>query len=121
MAIYEFKPVTDRTERMRARVRDRVIIADAEKAKLKLEASYRYKNYPPILERVYESQHVIANMPIRIQDEEFFAGDMGTRNWGAANAQFWLMVDIEHTWPLGDDGLYHAPLDDPLYSKQLLA
>lgn len=121
MAIYEFKPVTDRTERMRARVRDRVIIADAEKAKLKLEASYKYKNYPPILERVYESQHVIANMPIRIQDEEFFAGDMGTRNWGAANAQFWLMVDIEHTWPLGDDGLYHAPLDDPLYSKQLLA
>ncbi|MGI6216977.1 MAG: pyruvate formate lyase family protein [Coriobacteriales bacterium] len=119
--MYEFRPVSDRTERMRARVRDRLIVADAEKEKLKLEASYQYKNYPPILAKVYESQHVIENMPINIQEEELFAGDMGNKGWGAANGSMWLMADIENTWPIEEDGLHHAPLDDPLYSKQLMA
>jgi len=33
----------------------------------------------------------------------------------------WMMADIENTWPLGEDGLHHAPLDDPFYSRQKLA
>ena len=36
--MYEFRPVLPRIERMRVAVRDRVIVADAEKDALKLEA-----------------------------------------------------------------------------------
>ncbi|MBQ4040676.1 MAG: hypothetical protein IJC91_06015, partial [Oscillospiraceae bacterium] len=48
-------------------------------------------------------------------------GDMGNKGWGAAHGHMWLMADIENTWPIGEDGLHHAPDDDPYYSHQKLA
>ena len=120
--MYEFRPVTDRIERLRARVRDRMIIGDALKQRLILEAKQKYYDYPPILERAYETLYVIGNMNIAIDDDEFLAGDMGNKNWGESAALNWVMMaDIENTWPIGEDGLHHAPLDDPIYSLQLLA
>ena len=120
--MYEFRPVTDRIERLRARVRDRMIIGDALKERLKLEAQQQYHDYPPILERAYETLYVIGNMHIDIDDDEFLAGDMGNKNWGESAALHWVMMaDIENTWPIMEDGLHHAPLDDPIYSLQLLA
>ena len=119
--MYTFKPYTERIARMKDKVRDRVIVADAEKERLKLEASRKYYNFPPLLERPYESLYVISRMPIDIVEDEYFVGDMGNKGWGAAAGTHWLMADIEHTWPIGEDGLHHCPDEDPLYSHQKLA
>lgn len=119
--MYTFKPHTERIERMRQRVRDRVIVADAEKARIKLEATRKYRNFPPMLEKPYESLYVIQRMPIDIVEDEYFVGDLGNRGWGAAHGPMWLMADIENTWPIEADGLHHAPDDDPFYSHQKLA
>ncbi len=108
--MYTFKPCTERIERMRGKVRDRVIIADAEKARLKLEAKQKYHNFPPMLEKPYESLYVITKMPVDIREDEYFAGDLGNKSWGAANGSMWIMADIENTWPIEADGLHHAPM-----------
>ena len=119
--MYTFRPVTDRIERMRAKVRDRIIIADPSKARIKREAQEKYKNYPPVLAKPAESLYVIQHMHMDIEEDEYFAGDVGNKHWGAASGTMWLMMDIEHTWPIGPDGLHHAPDDDPTYSHQKLA
>lgn len=119
--MYTFKPVSDRIERMRAAVRDRVITADADKARIKLDAQHKYRNFPPILQKPYISLYVIEHMNIDIQEDEYFAGDIGNRGWGAANGMMWCKADIENTWPIEADGLHHAPEEDPLYSHQKLA
>ena len=119
--MYEFRPILPRIERMRVAVRDRVIVADAEKDALKLQALKQYMSFPPMLKKVYMSLYVIQNMPINIQDEDYFVGDLGRKGWGNAQGDHWLMADIEHTWPIEADGLHHAPDDDPLYSHQKLA
>jgi len=119
--MYTFKPITERIMRMRDKVRDRVIVADAVKARLRQEAKRKYRNFPPMLERAYVSLYIISKMPIDIREDEYFAGDLGNKGWGAANGMMWLMADIENTWPIGEDGLHHAPDDDPLYSHQKLA
>ena len=119
--MYEFRAVTPRIERMRVMVRDRLIVADAEKETLQLEALRKYSHYPPMVQKPYMSLYVISRMPIDVLDEEFFVGDMGHRGWGEADGLKWLMADIENTWPIEEDGLHHAPDDDPLYSHQKLA
>ena len=119
--MYTFRPYTDRIARMREAVRDRLIVADAEKARLQLEGKQKYFNFPPMLQKPYISLHVISNMPIDIREDEYFVGDMGNKGWGAAFGHFWLMADIENTWPILEDGLHHAPDDDPYYSHQKLA
>jgi len=119
--MYTFRPVTERIAKMRDDVRNRMIIADAEKARIKWEATKKYRNYPPILRKAYETHYVVSRMPIHLRDDDYFVGDMGNKHWGAANGSMWLMVDIENTWPIGEDGLHHAPDDDPLYSHQKLA
>ena len=119
--MYEFRPILPRIERLRVAVRDRLIVADAEKAALKLEAIKAYMAYPPMLKKPYMSLYVISRMPINIQDDDYFAGDMGNLGWGAADGSKWLMADIENTWPIEADGLHHAPDDDPFYSHQKMA
>ncbi len=120
--MYQFRPVTERIARLRDKVRDRVIIGDAVKHLIKREAEAKYKEYPPVVQKPAESLYVIERMPVDIEEDEYFAGDMGNKHWGAQNGPLWiLMCDIEHTWPMGEDGMYHAPLDDPFYSKQNFA
>lgn len=119
--MYTFRSHTDRVERLRAAVRDRVIVADAAKPRLQLEALKKYIKYPPMLQKPYISLYVLERMPISIQEDEYFFGDMGNRSWGGGDGMMWLRADIENTWPILDDGLHHAPLDDPAYSRQLMS
>jgi len=120
--MYTFKPICDRIERIRVAVRDRLIVADAEKEQIRAEAFHLYKNYPPMLQKPYVSLYVIQRMPIDIPEDEYFAGDMGHKGLGEANGMMWChLADIEHTWPIEADGLHHAPEEDPLYSHQKLA
>ncbi len=120
--MYQFSPVTERIARLRDEVRNRPIIGDAVKHLIKREAEAKYKDYPPVVQKPAETLYVIERMPVDIHEGEFFAGDMGNKHWGAQNGPLWLMMcDIEHTWPMGEDGMYHAPIDDPFYSKQNFA
>lgn len=119
--MYRFREVSDRIAVYREKVRDRLIIGDGVRERLRLEGEKKYHNFPPILKKAYIARHVIENMPLYIQEDEMFFGDLCTKNWGAASGLFWLKADIENTWPVEEDGLHHAPMDDPQYSKQRLA
>ncbi|MDR0904893.1 MAG: hypothetical protein LBN00_01750 [Oscillospiraceae bacterium] len=119
--MYKFKPYTDRVWNMREKVRDRVIIADSEKARLKMEAAEKYSGVTPLIQKPLQSLYVISQMPLRIEDDDYFVGNLGNKNFGGGSGSMWLMADIENTWPIEADGLHHAPVDDPFYSRQLLA
>ena len=119
--MYTFKPYTERVARLRDAVRDRLMVADSEKARLQLEAKKKYFKYPPLLQKPYISLYVLERMPLNLHEDEFFFGSLGYKGWGAANGSGWLSVDIEHTWPILEDGLHHAPEDDPFYSHQRMA
>ncbi|MCF0121312.1 MAG: hypothetical protein HUJ65_06705, partial [Oscillospiraceae bacterium] len=118
--MYNFKPISPRVERLRVAVRDRLIIADAEKAQYQLEAKMKYRNFPVVLSRAYSTKYVIERVPLHIEEDEYFVGDLGNKGWGASHGMHWLMADIENTWPILEDGMHHAP-DTDLYSHQLLA
>ena len=119
--MYQFKPYTERIARMKVKVRDRLIIADAGKMRLKFESQEIYKNYPPVIQKAAEDLYIIERAPLDIEEDEFFVGDLGHKHWGGSDGIRWLMVDIENTWPIWEDGLHHAPDEDPLYSHQKLA
>ncbi len=120
--MYQFKPVNPRVARLRDKVRDRLIIGDAEKSRIKAKAQAKYKDYPPIVRKAAESLYVIQNIHLDIEDDEYFVGDMGNKHWGDQRGSMWVMAcDIEGTWKLEEDGLYHAPDEDPFYSHQKLA
>ncbi len=120
--MYQFRPVTERIARLRDKVRDRVIIADVGKSRIKAQAQAKYKDFPPVVRRPAEALYVIENMPIDIVEDEYFVGDVGNKHWGAQMGELWTsLCDIEHTWPIGEDGLHHAPDNDPFYSHQKLA
>ncbi|MCR5173009.1 MAG: hypothetical protein K6C09_00060 [Oscillospiraceae bacterium] len=119
--MYTFKPYTERVARLRDAVRDRLIVSDAVKARLQLEALKKYIKYPPMLQKPYISLYVLERMPLNIQPDEYFFGGLGFKGWGGAGGMMWLGADIENTWPIREDGLHHAPEDDPFYSHQLMA
>ena len=50
--MYEFRDVTPRIERMRVKVRDRLIVGDSEKDSIKLEAMKKYRHYPPMVQKL---------------------------------------------------------------------
>ena len=112
--MYTFSPITPRIARLRDKVRDRLIVADVSKSRIKKQAEAKYKDFPPVVRRPAEALYVIENMPIDIVEDEYFAGDVGNKGWGAHMGQLWAtLCDIEGTWPLEADGMYHAPDDDP--------
>ena len=119
--MYTFRPYTERVARLRDAVRDRLIVSDAEKARIQLEAKKKYIKYPPMLQKPYISLYVLERMPLNLHEDEYFFGGLGNKGWGGAGGSGWLMVDIENTWPIGEDGLHHCPDEDPLYSHQRLA
>ena len=107
--MYQFKPYTERIWNMRERIRDRVIIADSEKVRLRLEAAEMYDGIIPLLQRPMQSLHVIANMPVRIEDDDYFVGSLGNKNFNGSSGMMWIMANIEKDWQMKDDGLYHSP------------
>jgi len=119
--MYKFRSYTDRVWNFREKVRDRVIIADSEKVRIKMEATAKYDGVTPLLQKPMQSLYVIENVPLRIEEDDYFAGNLGNKNFGGGSGSMWLMADIENTWPIEEDGLHHAPIDDPLYSRQRLA
>ncbi|MDR2360102.1 MAG: hypothetical protein LBD85_02325 [Oscillospiraceae bacterium] len=119
--MYRFKPYTDRIWNMREKIRNTTIIADSEKTRIKMDAAAKFNGVTPLIQKPSQSLYVIENMPLRIEDDDYFAANLGNSNFCGGSGAMWLMVDIENTWPIREDGLHHAPEDDPLYSRQKLA
>ena len=119
--MYNFKPYSERIWNMREKIRNNVIIADSEKTRIKLEATAKFDGVTPLIQKPSQSLYVISQLPFRIEDDDYFVGDLGNTNFHGASGGMWLMADIENTWPIHEDGLHHAPIEDPLYSRQLLA
>ena len=67
--MYQFKPYTERVARLRDAVRDRLMVADAEKPRLQLEAKKKYIKNPPMLQKPYISLYVLERMPLNIQQD----------------------------------------------------
>ena len=119
--MYTFRPCTERAVRLRDAVRDRLMVADPSKYRIQLDAEYKYAKYPPILQKAYITRYVMERIHLNIQEDEYFVGSLGNKGWGAAYFERWMMADIENTWPILEDGLHHAPDDDPYYSHQKMA
>ena len=77
--MYTFKPYTERVARLRDAVRDRLIVGDAAKDRLQLEALKKYRKYPPMLQKPYISLYVLERMPVNIQEDEYFFGGLGNK------------------------------------------
>ena len=107
--MYKFKPYTDRIWNMRERIRDRVIIADSAKARLRLEAAKEYEGIVALLQRPMQSLYIISKMPLRIEDDDYFVGNLGNKHFNGSSGSMWIMANIEEDWPLKEDGLHHSP------------
>ncbi|MCQ2406876.1 MAG: pyruvate formate lyase family protein, partial [Oscillospiraceae bacterium] len=118
--MYKFKPIAPRIERMREKIRDRVLIADADKLYWGAEAEAKYKSFPPVIAKPMQELYIIERMTIEIEEDEYFVGDVGNQHWGECNGFRWLPANIEEDWPIEADGLHHAP-DCDEYSHQKFA
>ena len=65
--MYQFKPVSERVAKLRDEIRDRPMIGDAIKSRLKAEAQAKFKDFPPMVCGPSETLYMIQNMPIDIQ------------------------------------------------------
>jgi pyruvate-formate lyase len=116
--MYQFRSVTDRIWHMRELIRDRVIRVDAERALLLTESYKKNKNVVPIIKRPMGTYDVCANMTVRVEDFELIVGNKAKTFCGSGfnpdwRGSGWVMTaDVEHTWTLKEDGLYHNPEGD---------
>jgi len=113
ISMYKFRPYTERIWNMRERIRDRVIQADTERLRLKLEACEKYKGIVPLIQKPMQSLYVISNMSLRIEDDDYFVGSK-TRHFNGSSGAMWASVDVEKGWTLKDDGLWHNPENSEL-------
>ena len=74
--MYTFKPITERVARLRDAVREQLIVGDAAKDRLQLEALKKYRKYPPMLQKPYISLYVLERMPLNLQEDEYFFGGL---------------------------------------------
>ena len=118
--MYQFRPATDRIWHMRELIRDRVIRTDAERALILTESYKRNKNVVPIIKRPMGTYDVCAGMTVRVEDFELIVGNKAKTFCGSGFNPDWMgsgwvmFTDIEGTWTLQDDGLYHSPETDEL-------
>ena len=115
--MYEFRSVTPRIERLREKVRNRVIIFDAERGRIITEAYKKTENIIPIIRRPMVLKEICEKMTLLVEDDELFVANKGPHyfsnpaypEWGITN---WVIDEIESgRWDL-IDGEYHNPPED---------
>ncbi|MDR0858154.1 MAG: hypothetical protein LBN97_03885 [Oscillospiraceae bacterium] len=75
--MYKFSLVSPRISRYRQRVRDRVIIGDAEKSVFTAEAIKLYGKIVPIIKRPLITKYLCERMTTPIFEDDYFAGSKG--------------------------------------------
>jgi formate C-acetyltransferase len=110
--MYEFIKVEDRVRRYRERIRDRVIVADSEKAVLRAEAVEKYKDIIPLIKRPLIMKYLCENTSIEIFEDDYFAGTKSVHFAGSSGALWGAFIDENAGWTLREDGLIHSPEGD---------
>ena len=121
--MYQFKPATERILRLRGRIRDRVLLFDAERARILTESTKRNEFVIPAIRRPLFFRDLCEQMTVLVDDDELIVGNKGPTlfssisylEWGDSD---WILDAIDRgEWTLGDDGLYHSPnADDVQYT-----
>jgi pyruvate formate-lyase/glycerol dehydratase family glycyl radical enzyme len=113
--MYEFRPATDRIQRMHQLIRDRVIQTDAERALITTASSKRNEHVVPVIKRARIAYDVCSQMTVRVEDFEIIVGNKGKNFLGAGfnpewSGEGWIPAMVENgSWTLREDGLYHNP------------
>jgi len=69
--MYEFRSYSERIWNMREKVRNAVIVADSEKARIRLEASAKFDGLTPLIQKPSQSLYIISKIPLRIEEGRF--------------------------------------------------
>ena len=118
--MYTYRPVTERMQRLRERIRDRVVVFTAERALILTEAYKKYENLDPMLKRPLAFKELCEKMTIFVDDDEIIVGGKGPHlfsnpaypEWGMTD---WIMEPLaKGEWTLREDGLLHNPDDEPI-------
>ncbi|MDR0838388.1 MAG: pyruvate formate lyase family protein, partial [Oscillospiraceae bacterium] len=105
--MYQFRAYTDRIWKYREKIRDRVIRADSERTKIKVEAWKKYKDVVPIIQIPLITKEVVSRMSIRIEDDELIVGSKSKYFCGSSGGMWAMMSDVENLWEKRDDGLWY--------------
>ncbi|MDR2529918.1 MAG: hypothetical protein LBC65_00050 [Oscillospiraceae bacterium] len=118
--MYTFKPITERIARYRAKVRDRVIISDAEKSVYTSEANKLYKNIVPIIRRPLVTKYLCEHMSTPIFEDDYFAASKGKNFAGSSGAMYGLMPleEMDGKWYLKDGMWYNTDPEQRLAISQ---
>ena len=118
--MYSFSEATDRIWRMRERIRDRVVVYDAERARIVTESSRRNEHVMPIIKRALMLRDICSEMTVLVDDDEIIVGNKGPHfftspaypEWGITD---WVTDDVEQgKMTLSEDGLYHNGDGEPV-------
>jgi formate C-acetyltransferase len=113
--MYNFKPATERAQRYRELVRDRVIRGDSSKLVIQAEANERYADIVPIIKRALVTKEICERIPVRIEDDELLVGSKSKYFCGSSPAGWVAAEDIEGTWSFSEeDQLWHNPENEEL-------
>ena len=90
--------MTDRIQRMKARLEVDKYPICAEKARYSIEAWRRHEGLPPILQRAYATANYLDKRTIFIDDDELIAGNVASRPMGMEASvwgPFWDDADLD--------------------------
>lgn len=118
--MYEFRPVTERIEKMHRLIRDRVIQTDAERAMITTAFVKENEHMAPFIRRPMILKAICEQMTIRVEDYELIVGNTSKNFCGAGIQPDWTGVGWipdaiqSGKWTLREDGLYHNPDEEGL-------
>ena len=118
--MYQFKPVSERMQKMQRKIRDRIIQNDAERALITTEVVKKNEHLVPMILRPLILKTVCEKMTIRVEEYEMLVGNSAKNFCGAGLEPDWVGIgwipeEIKAgRWTLKEDGLYHNPEDQEL-------
>lgn len=87
--MYEFRPISDRMQHLRQRIRDRVIQTDAERAVITTECYKKNWGAPAVIRNAKVLYDICEKMTLRVEDEDVIVCNMAKNFCGTAiNPEF---------------------------------
>jgi len=118
--MYNFKPISERMQRMHQLIRDRVIQSDSETAMITTRCFQENENLIPCLRRPTVLKAICEQMTVRVEDFEMIVGNSSRNFCGTGYAPDWgnsgwipFMIE-KGIWTIREDGLYHNPDEEEL-------
>lgn len=118
--MYQFRPISERMQHMRERVRNRIYHVDSERSVLTTKAAQKYESYLPAIKNAMIFKYVCENQTTRVEDDEilvanmtkFVSGSYIDPRWGGGAG---YIANVESgLWDMREDGLYHNPDTDEI-------